>query len=184
MKRQIAYILSVILIAVCMSPVAFAAAFTPTGSVADINTISIGNSAELSADLTTAGISNQKVFDITFSNNHHEGYIITLASGNSGQLRSTSLYESDEPGTYLEYTVTVPASNNGTLGADLTAQGLTTVSLSSDQTLNYSNGTDDPGTATVSAVQDVKITTSEDSTIFQADDFEDAITVTIADDTQ
>jgi hypothetical protein len=86
------------------------------GSVTPKNTLAVSNligSLDLNTDL-----SEQSIFDYSVQNNDPDGFKISFLSKNNGQMRKESGFDSENTGTFVDYTLSIQRGQNGTLGAD------------------------------------------------------------------
>jgi len=161
-----------------------AATTSHSSTVAAINTVAISNQLS-DAFVGSNGLTDVAFFNYTVNNNDIDGYNLTIASTNSGQMRLSSGYSASKNGTFFDYTIDhvldgsrASESCTGTPGGTIAHNGNEYIAdgdLESNITVNYTA----PNEASVNCQFQITLTAASDSTVFSGD-MSDTITLSIA----
>ena len=172
--------------AVLLTTYLYASAASPSSAVAAINTVSISNELT-SAFVGANGLSGATYFNYTVNNNDIDGYNLTIESTNSSQMRRSSGYDTNKPGTFFTYGISHSSSGgaasetctSGTPAGTMSVGDDNLIdddsSLSSPITVAYAN----PNEASVGCTYNILLDAAVDTTVFSGT-MADTITLSIA----
>ncbi len=155
------------------------------GEVDPINTISAENymSSDFSgATSLDAGGTDVKVADFTLSDNHQNGWKLTITSANSGKLiRADTITVGDGTSVHSEilYSSVKLVKTGGTLGAALTDPDGSSKAITTGTAIFDTGTASTATTATVAYAANLVISWAADSTLLQGK-YRDTLTMSLA----